>query len=151
MRRDWYETVPSFLPAEWGVGVGIASVVQCPVCTVYSVLCTVLYSAGVLTNSAAYTHFSSQCRPDCREVHTTLGYNIQLLLQWVKQLVTLTTSENNKYVNYNDFVTCENVVNLNHKSKKVGNLIVYLLKVSPKLRRKRNSNFHPRIFSLWEL
>ena len=148
MRRDWYETVPSFLPAEWGVGVGIASVVQCPVCTVYSVLCTVLYSAGVLTNSAAYTHFSSQCRPDCREVHTTLGYNTQLLLQWDKQLVTLTTSENNKYVNYNDFVTCENVVNLNHK--KVGNLIVYLFKVSPKLRWKEILIFIFGYFHYWD-
>ena len=143
MRRDWYGTVPSFLPAEWGVGVGIASVVQCPVCTVYSVLyCTV----PVFLRTLLLTHTSAVSVGPTAARFTPRCYNIQLLLQWVKQLVTLTTSENNKYVNYHDFVTCGNVVNLNHK--KVGNLIVYLFKVSPKLHWKE---IHPQIFSLLEV
>ena len=37
--------------------------------------------------------------------------------------MTLTTSENNKYVNYNDFVTCENVVTFIYK--KVGKCLSF--------------------------
>ena len=51
-----YETVPSFLPAKCGVGVGIPSVVQCPVCTVYSVqYCTV----PVFLRTRLLTHTSA--------------------------------------------------------------------------------------------
>ena len=94
-----YETVPSFLPAKCGVGVGIPSVVQCPVCTVYSayntVQCRCSYELGCL-----HTLQQSVSARLPWGSHHVVCYNIQLLLQWDKELVTLTTSENNKYVNF---------------------------------------------------